>query len=217
MEIFEAIKQGNQDAVEQLLAGNPTLADTVNSDGVRPLMLAMYFGYKELAAFLRQKSGPLNLWEAAALGDLDALKSLAQSESFSLDAIAPDGFTPLGLAAFFGRLSVLEWLLVQGADPNIPAQNPMAVCPIHSTSANRDPAAALTSVRLLVAYGAQLNVAQRGGWTPLHQAADHGHQEMVEFLLEVGADPSLKSADGRTPREMAAEKGFDQTAALLRQ
>lgn len=216
MDIFEAVSKGDFAAVENLLVTDPDVVNAVNPSGIRPLLQAVYVGQKELAYKLRQKMDSINVWEAAALGDLTAMKELSLVESGLLDAVAPDGFTPLGLASFFGQLPVLEWLLLQGADPNIPAQNQMAVYPIHSSAANRNQATALTGVRLLIAYGAKVNVAQRGGWTPLHQAADHGHRELVDLLLEVGADRTLKSTDGRTPVDMAAEKGFEKVAALLR-
>lgn len=215
MDIFEAITKDDLNASQALLSENPDLVYAVNPNGIRPVMLAVYYGRKEIVKSLRGKMDSVNLWEAAALGELDILQKALIEEAEGIDAIAPDGFTALGLATFFGQLHVQEWLLEQGADPNLPAQNPMAVCPVHSAAAIRDAAAALTSVRLLVAYGAQVNVAQHGGWTPLHQAADHGNQELVEFLLEVGADRSAKSSDGRTPADMAADRGYDQLADLL--
>lgn len=216
MEIFELIKTSDEDAVMQMVSQDPGLVNQRDASGLRPMMIALYYGKRSLAHALRSKMESLDLWEAAAIGDFEAAKIAAGQDESLLDAFSQDGFTALGLAAFFGNLSVLEWLLEQGADPNLAAQNQMAVCPIHSAAANRDMGKALTSVRLLVAYGAQVNVAQRGGWTPLHQAADHGYQELVEFLLEAGADRTLKSTDGRTPREMALEKGFDATAAILK-
>ena len=215
MEIFDLIKTSDDDAVLQMVSQDPALVDQRDLSGLRPMMVALYYGKRALAQALRSRMEVIDLWEAAAIGDLEAAKNVAAQDNALLDAFSPDGFTALGLAAFFGNLPVLEWLLEQGADPNLSAQNQMTVCPIHSAAANRDQEKALTSVRLLVAYGAQVNVAQRGGWTPLHQAADHGYQELVKFLLEVGADRSLKSTDGRTPREMALEKGFEATAALL--
>jgi ankyrin repeat protein len=215
MDIFEAITKGDLESVDDLLTADPDLVYAVNQNGIRPVLLAVYYGKKEIAGVLRQRMSGINLWEAAALGEVTALREAAAEISGSIDAVASDGFTSLGLAAFFGQTSALEWLLEQEADPNLAAQNPMAVFPIHSAAAVRDPAVALTSVQLLVDYGARVNVAQRGGWTPLHQAADHDHQELVELLLEAGADRSLKSSDGRTPADMAAEKGFDKTAAIL--
>ncbi len=216
MDIFDHIKQGDETAVRRMVEQQPSLVNARNQDGLRPVMLAVYYGQRSMAEFLRQEMESVNGWEAAALGELDTLQEILSKEPELLNAFSPDGFTSLGLAAFFGRTDVLAWLLEQGADPNIAARNAMAVRPIHSGAANRDPETSLTIVRLLVSHGAEVNVSQRGGWTPLHQAADHDQRELVVFLLEAGADPALKSADGRTAKDMAKAKGFDQTAALLR-
>jgi ankyrin repeat protein len=42
---------------------------------------------------------------------------------------------------------------------------------------------------------------------PLHEAARLGHVQIVEMLLEAGADPRRVDAEGRTPLDLAAAKG----------
>lgn len=216
MDIFEQIKKADQAAVMQIVRADPDVVYAVDQAGIHPVMMAVYYGNQQLAAFLRQNMASINLWEAAALGELAVVKQLIAQEPGLLNALSADGYPALGLAAFFGQPEVAEWLLEQGANPNLPAENAMEVCPIHSAAANRDHALSLRIVRLLVAHGARVNIAQPGGWTPLHQAADHGNVGLVEFLLSAGADRSVKSADGRTPAEMAAGKGFEKLAEILR-
>jgi len=41
----------------------------------------------------------------------------------------------------------------------------------------------LELVKLLVSYGADVRLATRDGWTPLHIAVGAGHQDVVRFLL----------------------------------
>ena len=43
----------------------------------------------------------------------------------------------------------------------------------------------------------------RGG--PLHEAAREGHAQVVDLLLEAGADPRQRDADGKTPGDLARE------------
>merc|ERR1712232_518858 len=49
-----------------------------------------------------------------------------------------------------------------------------------------------------------INVQPLGRWTVLHQAAHAGSSDVVTFLLEQGADVTLKTSDGRTPFEVAS-------------
>ncbi|HEY5726160.1 MAG TPA: ankyrin repeat domain-containing protein, partial [Methylomirabilota bacterium] len=45
-----------------------------------------------------------------------------------------------------------------------------------------------------------------GRGAPLHEAAREGHAEIVDLLLEAGADPHRPDADGKTPRDLALER-----------
>ncbi|KAF4837594.1 Ankyrin-3 [Colletotrichum siamense] len=51
--------------------------------------------------------------------------------------------------------------------------------------------------------------------TPLHVAAEHGSEEMVELLLEHGASPFARSDSGTTPFYRAARDGSTKTLRLL--
>ena len=48
-----------------------------------------------------------------------------------------------------------------------------------------------------------VNVQPGGRWSALHQAAEAGEELAVRFLLEKGAEKSLKTKDGRTPLQVA--------------
>jgi ankyrin repeat protein len=58
-------------------------------------------------------------------------------------------------------------------------------------------------------------VTQAGGWTPLHQAASHGREDVAKILVDKGASLAAKSDDGRTPLEMARAKGHEGLEELL--
>lgn len=53
-------------------------------------------------------------------------------------------------------------------------------------------------------------------WTFLHQAAYFGHQEACRALIAKGAFVDALTRDGRTPADVAAEKGHLETEHLLR-
>lgn len=133
----------------------------------------------------------------------------------SSNAFSPDGFHPLGLAYCFGRGGVFDLLRGRGADLEAPARNATQVRPLHSAAAQRDPAVALDLVRRLLEAGAAPNVRQQGGFTPLHEAAQRGHVEMVALLLAHGADVEVRTDDDKSALDLAREKGRDEVVRLL--
>lgn len=73
-------------------------------------------------------------------------------------------------------------------------------------------------IRLLAKHGAELNAIDPAtGTTALYSAASLGHLEAVTALLELGADPTLKSNSGRTPLQAAEASKFEAVGALLRE
>jgi hypothetical protein len=65
-------------------------------------------------------------------------------------------------------------------------------------------AGCLEVVKLLVEAGATIDISDgRGGWTPLLQAADQRHADVVRYLLDHGANPNTKTRIGKTPLSVA--------------
>ena len=215
-DFLAAVMSNDAATVERLLAIDPELAASRDANGVSALLLALYHGHAALAESLRARRAALDLFEATAFGDRERLAALLDEDPTRAGAFSPDGFPLLTLAAFFGRPEALALLLARGADPDVAAVNPMRVAAVHAAAAHRDGAVALAMMRLLLERGARVNVAQQGGWTPLHQAARHGPAELVELLLVHDADLGARSDDGQTPLALAEAAGQQSIAALLR-
>lgn len=213
--LIRAIASNDASAARGILEADPGLLRVRDPEGRTPILLSLYFGHEGLARSLQEQAEEVDLFEAAALGDLATLQRHLSTSPQGANAVAPDGFGPLALAVYFGRQEAAEALLDSGADPNTQASNASRVRPIHSAAAQRDANRSLRLCRLLLERGADPNVAQAGGWTPLHQAAAHGRRELVELLLEHGAAPDVRSEDDRTPREMAESKGHHGLLPLL--
>jgi ankyrin repeat protein len=67
----------------------------------------------------------------------------------------------------------------------------------------------------LLKRGAPVNARQQQGWTALHAAAQNGDTDMVDVLLQYGANPDAENDDGKTPSAVAREKGHTRIVELL--
>ncbi len=207
----EYIQSGNGAALSELLRMRPQLAVTNTSFNVSPLMLACYYKKPPIAAIILRYVKDLSIFEASAVGKFDSVANIIYHRPDLINSFSEDGFTPLGLASYFGKEDVARYLLLKGADPIVPSQNGYHVYPLNSTVAanNSD------ITKILLEAGAEVNVAQSSGLTPLHSAAYHGNIEILILLLEAGADIHAKTDAGKTPADVASANGHHDIARIL--
>jgi ankyrin repeat protein len=213
-DFLAAIKTGNQAEVTLLLEVDPALANATDENGHSAVLTAAYHQEPDIARLLVQHGAQLSVFEACAVGELARVQDLIKQQPDLINAYAPDGFQPLGLAAFFGHTALVAWLLEVGAEVNSPSRNPMRVMPLHSAIANRR----TEIVRLLLDHDADANATQADDFTPLHEAAQNGMLDVTQWLIDRGAaiNPRL-SSNGRTPLALANESRHEDVAGLLKQ
>jgi uncharacterized protein len=210
-EFFAAIKSGNLAQVRDLLAADPVLANAREANGPSAVLLSAYYQQPAITAALLAAEPELDLFDAAAAGVAERVDQLLASDPALANAVAADGFSPLGLAAFFGHSEVANLLLKYGANPAQASANAMQVMPLHSAVAGQH----LAIAEALLAHGAPVNVAQADAFTPLHGAAQNGQVAMIKLLLAHGADRSAQSSTGKTPRDLAIDEGHNEAVELL--
>jgi ankyrin repeat protein len=216
MDIFDAIRTDDLEQARACVAADPEVGKQRDADGVSALLTALYYGRSTIADELVRPGPELDVFEAAAYGDTERLRTLLAEDAALANAWSPDGFQPLGLAVFFGHPDAARLLLEHDADVNQPARHAhIKAAPIHSATAASDPAARLELTRLLLERGADVDAAQEGGFAPLHAAAQHGDAELARLLLERGADPAATTDDGRTAAAIAREQGQTELAELV--
>jgi ankyrin repeat protein len=191
---------------------DPALAAARDASGLSVILLALFHQQRDAAAVLLAADPPLGVLEAAATGRVDRLRELLDADPEARHARTPEGFTPLGLAAFLGGSDAVKTLLDHGAAPDDDADNKFGVRPVHAAAAAHDH----ETMRLLLEAGADANARQQGGLTPLHSAAHTDDVEMARLLLAHGADPALAADDGRDSARMAADDGSTRVIELLR-
>jgi ankyrin repeat protein len=209
---LEAVKAGDRVRVSELLRNDPSLAGSRNAKGESAILMAAYRSRSDLVELLLASHAEWDIFEAAASGQVERARSLLAEHPDLANAFATDGFTPLGLACFFGHKRVAEILLAHGAAVNLPSNNEMKVMPLHSAAAGRHTAI----VRLLLEHGADPNARQRSAFTALHSAAHNGEAEMVELLLSYGAEINARSDENLTPLRLAQDRGHTAVAEMLR-
>src|SRR5262249_23205210 len=157
-----------------------------DANGNSAILLSKYHYHQPIADLLLAAGPRLSLFESAALGLTDQVRTWLAGNPGAQHAFSHDGFTALHLAAFFGHLDATKILLEHGSKVSEPARNQtfaQAVTPLHSALGGRSTAAA----QLLVDHGADLNARDGAGNTPLHSAAFTNNLEMVKLLLARGA------------------------------
>lgn len=210
MNAFDLLAQGRLDELKSTLLGDPALAAARHGSGASLLAWAYYVGQPSAATFIRPHLGPLDPYDAIIVGDITAVKA-ALDGGWDGNALSPDGFTPLGLTAFFNQPQLFELLLPITRDVNEPARNAQRVAAIHAATAVRNAA----MVEKLLKAGADPNQAQADQFTPLHVAAEHGDLPIAAMLVLYGGDPRARDGKGKDAIEHARAGGHEWLALRL--
>ena len=214
-QFFTVIEQGDLPTATAALEDNPSLTEARNAEGLSPLAVAAYWGRRDLVDLLRQRGGPLGLWDAAIAGDHDAVEEVLADDPSSVRSESPDGFTALHLAAFFGSPETVAVLIECGADVGAWTSNTFHNQPLHAAVAGSDPPTRIAIARMLLDAGAEPGTQQSDGSTPLMSAARHGDEALVDLLVGAGADLTTQDQGGRTAADHAREAGSVELAKRL--
>ena len=159
----------------------------------------------------------VNIHDAFKNGDLSALKrALGDPPEFpNCRGLVSIGEV-LEYAIYHSPLAFIQTLLELGANPNyedhdgFPSLIAALSCPERSDRPEL--------LKLLLAFGADIQQRGVNDYTPLHYAAAQNDGPMIEFLLAHGADPDAKTRidDGATPLEEAQLLGKKEAVERLK-
>jgi ankyrin repeat protein len=210
--LHEAAEAGHRKVVE-LLLDHKADAGARDAAGRTPLHSAAAGHQLETVALLLDKGADANartndgetaLHDALQFsGGTGVVRILLEHKADARAAEKRVGIEPLHLAAWIADRKAVQMLLDQGAAVNMPDDEGRT--PLHWAAVNNAEDAGV--VNDLLVNGATVNAQQKDGSTPLHIAVRNGFVEAVKALLDHKANPTAKDIKGRTPFDLAPEKG----------
>ncbi len=191
-QLLKLLGERNADDIIAYITEHPEVLDQKDKSGASGYLQILYHRIPDAIAAAQSIKAVYTFDEAIASGRLEEVKSSIDLNEELVSAFLADGFTPIGLATFFGQIEVANSLFEMGADPSICADNPMKVNAMHAAAAigNHD------LMELYLSSGYDSNIPQMNNITPVQSAAYRGDLEMVKLLVRHGADPKILSVDG---------------------
>jgi len=152
------------------------------------------------------ESGRPALLRCAEIGFAAGVAALL-ARDVDVNARDRQGMTALHLAVANNHAEVVDRLIAAGADIN--AADSTGLTPLHAGLA-----ADTAVLDKLSRKGAQIHTTNVYGSTPLHTAAASANVTAVKWLLDQGADPTIKNENGFTPLDLARKDS--EAAEVLR-
>ena len=129
-------------------------------------------------------------------------ESLSESELELNDALL--------ISAEDGKYLLVKFLLEAGVNVNYKIENTGGTALMRANWSGH-----IKVVRLLLEFGAKVDIQDEDGWTALMYASRRVHIELVRLLLEKGANVNHQDKDGNTALMWASSKGHVELVRLL--
>ena len=208
--LHHAVHTGSPEIVQMLLDRN-TEVDVRDDQGWTPLITASYCGSVDLVQLLLDHGADPHARDNSGLTALDFSGGVRVSRMLiKLNVSQTEAFSR---ATERGDPEQMRLLLDYGASPDVRRDG--GYTPLHLASATGRIAAARF---LVLELKVDVNAPNDEGMTPLHLASlgwIEGTPEVVELLLENGADVNARDNKGETAYEMAWGERKEEILELL--
>ncbi len=209
--------------VEKLLAAGADVnlgPKSGENAGATPLYVAATRGANRLMERLLKAgastkvtfSDGSNLMHAAASGGNDKTVQILSTAGVDFNAVNHEMRTPLHNCVITGNVSAATALIRLGAP--VDAVDAQGCTPLlHAVLNNRADVA-----KVLLDHDANPDISVRAESTtlfPLHVAVMHGQDEMINMLIEKGADATRKVDGGHSLADLAKQSGHESSAKLI--
>ncbi|WP_428224049.1 ankyrin repeat domain-containing protein [Flavobacterium sp.] len=150
-----------------------------------------------------------DVFDIARSGTVEDLIQLEKTNANVADEINTMGFNPLILACYKGNNDVALYLMKKTKNINFKSSNGTALAAA-TVKGN------LTLVHKLLESGAQPDISDDNGVTPLHYAIQFKNVAMVKLLLSFKADKYKPDGSGKKPFEYAVFSKNEEIINLLK-
>ena len=225
-----ACVSGQIGVVEFLLAHSADIT-TTDSAGAIALHIACGSGPREAVEVLLKQHKDLSIdattfldndgWTALHYASLRGNPEIAKmllEHGFDHSATNKDDLAPLQIAVREGQLATVQLLLESGADGAVQTKEKLTLLQLAAIRGH------LEIVKFLLSHdgggggggGGNCLATDKYGETALHKAARRGKVDVVQALLDAGADYSIKAEDDKwTALHYAANSGHTDIVKLL--
>ena len=213
---------GFGDALDHLLQHSDVSVNIQDSQGYTALALAAtteyttivnkLLGHKDIKINVVNENGATALMIAAEHGRNEIVDELLKHNA-DPEIKDGDGDSVIFRAIMTGHNSIVKSMLDHGVD--IHSLDKSGQTLLHAACVSSNPQ--LETVRLLVERGLDINARGKGKETPLHDACRTGRLDLVQLLLDLDANTSLKDSYDRTPLVIAWQHGNREIVRLFQE
>ncbi|XP_010885345.1 ankyrin repeat and SOCS box protein 13-like isoform X3 [Esox lucius] len=199
-EVHKAASEGHAAQLQQLIQ-NGASVNIVAVDSITPLHEACERGQTQCVRLLldagahvdaRNTDGSTPLCEACSVGSFDCVRMLLEHGAKVNPTLSSRTTSPLHEACMGGNADVVRIMIAKGA--SLEAYDLYYGTPLHVACANQR----TDCVKALLNAGAKVNYA-RLHKTALHHAAKVKCVDMIEMLVEFGANVFAKDKNNKKP------------------
>ncbi|XP_066488317.1 ankyrin repeat domain-containing protein 53 [Tiliqua scincoides] len=118
------------------------------------------------------------------------------------------------MASLHGRLDCIK-MLIEKYHVDVDLVSATGWRPLHLVMSRESEGRALECLQYLIGKGADVNVQNQNGVSPLHKAASEGRRDCIKALVEAGADVHAKDIEGQEPIDLCKMWGHRACAKYL--
>lgn len=172
----------------KLLISKGAKLDVINQHGASPLSSAIEKGHTQIAKVLMDAGADISIVDKQGFSILHKAVLTGNTEILKFIVASMDSKLSIDCTSFEQKLTPLQQAAYHGK---------------------------LSTVKILIAAGANVNTKSNTNTTPLHMASVKNHKKVIEYLIKNNANVDVQDNHKRTPLHYAAIYGHLEASTSL--